>query len=124
MMIGALIVFGVSLFTSAYFFNGFLGDGRSWVGVLQTFLLCFGLGGLLFLPALVLFFMARHVRMYGAKPKIGIAALLISFPLWLGGTSALALHFPQTLLAFIILALGLGVLTWGFVVFRTAKTRK
>ncbi|PHR92979.1 MAG: hypothetical protein COA69_06590 [Robiginitomaculum sp.] len=124
MMIGALLVFGASLLTSAYFFNGFLGDGRSWVGVFQAFLLCFGLGSLLFLPALALFFMARHVRMYGVKLKIGIAALLISLPLWLGGGSALALRLPQTLLALTLLTLGLGVFAWGFMVLRAARTRK
>lgn len=120
-MLGAMLAFCLSLSTSVYFFTGFLGGGRSWVGVFQAFLLCFGVGSFLYLPASLLFFMARHVRAYGPKMRIGIASVIISLPLWATGGANLILKLPYTPYALISMLLGLLVLWWGVLIMTKAK---
>lgn len=123
MMLGTIVVFCLSIGTALYFFSGFLGGGRSWIGILQAFLLCFGIASVLYLPALVLFFMARHVRAYGAKAVIGIASVCISLPLWGAGGAALMLKQPYFPYALLIMGFGLLILWWGVLVLKSAQSR-
>jgi len=117
-MIVALLMIIMGLGVSAYFFSGFLGGGRSAMGVFQAFLLCFGIGSLVYLPAVIVFFMARHVRGLGPKRAIGMAAVLISLPWWtLGGTS-LIMRLPYWPYGLVAMVLGLGLLFWALKVLR------
>jgi len=120
-MIGALIVTAASLTASAYFFTGFLGGGRSAMGVFQSFILCFGIGALLYLPAITVFFMARHVRGFGAKRSIGLAAILISLPLWGYGGLSLIMRLPYWPYGLVALCFGLGLLLWAVTVLRNCN---
>ena len=120
-MIGSMIVAAASLAASAYFFSGFLGGGRSPMGVFQSFILCFGIGALLYLPAITAFFMARHVRGYGAKRSIGLAAMLISLPLWGYGGISLVLRLPYWPYGLAAMCFGLGLLFWAVSVLRNCK---
>ncbi len=120
-MMGALIVGLLSVSASAYFFTGFLGGGRSAMGVLQAFCLCFGIGAVLYLPSAIVFFMARHVRAYGPKLSIGLASTLISLPLWAYGGAALFLRTPYWPYGLAAMLLGLGLLFWALGIMRGAK---
>ncbi len=121
-MAGALLTVLISVIASAYFFTGFLGGGRSAMGVFQAFLLCFGIGAALYLPAATVFFMARHVRSYGPKLSIGLAGTLISLPLWAYGGAALFLRTPYWPYGLIAMLLGLGLLFWAIGILRAVKT--
>ena len=111
-MLCALFIGASALIFAATAFVGFLGDGRSGFGIVQAFLLCFGLMAGVYLPATLVFFTARHVRGFGPKKPIGLAGTLISLPLWgLGGASLLLKlsYWPYGLMAMLI---GLGLLFW------------
>ena len=117
----ALLTVFVSLATSAYFFSGFLGGGRSVMGVTQALLLCFGIGAAVYAPAGIVFLMARHVRAYGPKLSIGLAGTLISLPLWAYGGAALILRTPYWPYGLISLILGLGLLFWAVSIMHGAR---
>ncbi len=115
------LVFVLSLCASLYFFVGFLGGGRSWLAVAQAFLVCFGLGAMLYFPALILFVMGRHVRSFGQKKSIGIAAVIISTPVWIYGIFGFILKLSFPLLTLSILLYGLLILSWGVLVCVNAR---
>ncbi len=121
-MWGSLCVALVTIGLCFYIFLGFIGDGRTWLGIGQAFALCFGVGGSVYLPALVLFFMARHARIFGPKRSIGLASVFISLPLWAYGGAALVLKLAYWPIATLGLIIGFAVLFWGISVMRHAKT--
>lgn len=123
MMIAAGFAVLAALGLSAYFFTGFIGDGRTPLGIFQAFLLCFGTGAFIYLPSLCVFFMARHVRSFGSKTRIGIASILISLPLWGFGAVGLIIQHAFWLYALPVMALGLAILFWGAAVLRTRIQR-
>ena len=112
-MVITAIVFCVALIASAYYFTGFLGGGRSWVAILQAFAMCFGLGAMLYVPAAILFFTARHIRKSGPKLSIGIAAICIALPLIFYGVFGQVTNMPYAFITFAVLAYGLLILCWG-----------
>ncbi|MBL4871278.1 MAG: hypothetical protein JKX72_10030 [Robiginitomaculum sp.] len=120
-LITTALVIGASLIASAYIFTGFLGGGRSWIAIMQAFIVCFGLGAMFYLPAAILFLMARNILRSSPKKSIGVAAIIISIPLWVYGIFGLALHLPFLLLTVIIIVYGLLVLGWGICVFMQTK---
>ncbi len=115
------LVFVLSLCASLYFFLGFLGGGRSWLAIIQAFFVCFGLGAMLYFPALILFLMGQHVRNFDPKKSIGIAAVIISTPLWIYGVFGFILKLPYPLLSLFILLYGFLILSWGALVFAHAR---
>ena len=117
----ALLIGFTSLIVAAYFFSGFLGGGRSVMGIIQALLLCFGIGAAVYLPAGIVFLMARHVRAYGPKLSIGLAGTLISLPLWAYGGAALILRTPYWPYGLISLIFGLGLLFWAVSVLRGSR---
>lgn len=114
----------VILILCAYFFTGFLGGGRTGIGIAQAFLLCFGAGALAYLPLLCVFFMARHVHSFGAKRSIGIASILISLPMWGFGAAGLVIQHPFWLYGLPLMAIGLIILFWGVTVLRAGITAR
>jgi len=117
-MTSALLIAITGFVASGYFFMGFLGDGRSGMGILQAFLLCFGIGAGVYLPALIVFFLARHVRSFGVKTPIGFAGVFISLPLWLFGGLSLIQRLPYWPYGLAALLLGLILLFWSMLVLR------
>lgn len=126
-MVFACIIAGISLLIAATVFNGFLGDGRSWIGATQAFLLCFGGAAGIAVPAMAVFFMARNVRGKGRRPgpsrRIGAVSALLSLPLWLIGGCGLMARWPYTPYLVLSLILGLGLLWWAVSVLRANAER-
>lgn len=122
MMITTALIIGASLLASSYIFIGFLGGGRSWVAITQAFLVCFGLGAMFYLPAIILFLVAQNVWRLSPKKSIGIVAIVISLPLLVYGIFGLGLHLPYLVLTVIILVYGLMVLGWGVFVLMQTKS--
>ena len=120
-MVITAIVFCISLAASLYFFTGFLGGGRSWVAILQAFAMCFGLGAMLYIPAAILFFTARHVRKFGPNLSIGIAAICIALPLIFYGVFGQVTNMPFIFITLAVLAYGLLVMCWGVCVIWVAR---
>ena len=115
-MLGALMVGLGSFGASAYFFTGFLGGGRSSIGVFQAFILCFMIGACFYLPAIYVFIMARRVRAGRASKAIGFGAVLISLPIWLYSAAALITGYPYALWLAGPLLIGILLLLWGLAV--------
>ncbi len=111
-MVGALGVGIATFVASGVYFSAFIHDGRSFLGVAQAFILCFGLGAGVYLPASVLFFMARHIRTYGPKPSIGWAVLVIGLPLFMCGAIGV-FYTSLKLISGLFFAIGLLLLVWG-----------
>ena len=120
-MLVMLLVITGTLFGSAYAFSGFLDGGRSWIGMLQAFLLCFGIGAIIYLPAAVVFAMARHVRGNGPKRNIGLLTAILALPFWTYGISALVVKSPFWGWALLATAIGLYLSFWALVVLRHSR---
>ncbi|MEE9271849.1 MAG: hypothetical protein V3U57_01060 [Robiginitomaculum sp.] len=111
-MLCALFIGALSFAVAGYAFLGFLGDGRSRLGNAQAFLLCFGFMAGFYLPALLVFFMARHVRGFGPKKSIGLAGTILSLPFCSLGGISLVLRLPYWPFGLVAMLIGLGLLFW------------
>ena len=120
MLIMFLIIAG-ALIGSAIAFSGFMDGGRSWIGMLQAFLLCFGIGAIIYLPAAAIFTMARHVRGNGPKRNIGLLTAILALPYWTFGISALVIKSPYWMWAALATAIGLYLSFWALVVLRHSR---
>lgn len=102
-----LIISVLCLMISAYYSVGFMGGGRSFIGVLQGVLISFGLGACLYGPAIAVFFMARYVRANGPKRWIGGLTLLLVLPIL--GYAIAAIHYKIPFLIVSVLAILVGI---------------
>jgi hypothetical protein len=118
MMVVTLVIAVFSMAASAWFFTGFLGGGRSVVGLFQAFLLCFGIGAIAYGPALAIFWMARHVRGNGPKRWVGGLTAALALPVWGYGIAALIFKLPYSVWAVVAILIGLYLTFWAIVVFR------
>ena len=121
LMLTMLVVIIGALIGSGLAFKGFMGGGRSWIGMLQAFLLCFGIGALIYVPAAAIFAMARHVRGNGPVRKIGLLTAILALPYWSYGIAALGLKSPFWMWAALATAIGLYLSFWALIVIRHGK---
>lgn len=121
LMMVMLFVIVAALTVSGLAFTGFMDGGRSWIGMAQAFLLCFGIGAIIYLPAAAVFAMARYVRGNGPTRNIGLLCAIIALPFWSFGISALSLKTPYWSWALLATALGLYLSFWALVVLRHAR---
>ena len=113
LMILALFIGCASLYLSALAFTSFLGDGRTLLGVFESFLVCFGIGAVVYIPALIIFLMARHVRGRGPGKRIGFSSILLSLPFWSYCSAALLADYPFRIWLVSGLVFGVMMLVWG-----------
>jgi len=116
-----LVVIVGALVGSGLAFKGFMGGGRSWIGMFQAFLLCFGVGALIYVPAAAVFAMARHVRGNGPVRKIGLLTAILALPYWSYGIAALGLKSPFWIWAIFATVIGLYLSFWALIVIRHGK---
>ena len=121
LMVVMLGVITAALIGSAVIFSGFLDGGRSWIGIAQAFLLCFGVGAIIYLPAAAIFFMARSVRGNGPTRNIGLLTAILALPFWTFGISALSFQTPYWLWAILATAIGLYLSFWALIVLRHGR---
>ena len=114
-MLGLIIA---SLIVAGMAFSGFLDGGRSFLGLSQAFLLCFGAGSLVYLPAAAIFAMARNVRANGPKRQLGWITALLALPVWGYGLTAILMKMPYMIAAIIAVILGLYLTFWAIVVIK------
>ncbi|NNC35951.1 MAG: hypothetical protein HKO02_00730 [Hyphomonadaceae bacterium] len=113
-----LIIIVASLVGSVLIFRGYLGGGRSAIGVMQAFLMCLGAGAILYVPAAVVFAMARSVRANGPIRKIGGFTALLAMPVWAYGGLAL-MYYPQFWIwGLLALTIGLYLSFWAVIVLK------
>jgi hypothetical protein len=121
LMLVMLIVIVAALTASGLAFTGFMDGGRSWIGMLQAFLLCFGIGAILYLPATAIFAMARHVRGNGPTRNIGLLTAILALPYWTFGLAALIVKTPYWMGAVIAIVTGLYLSFWALIVIRHGR---
>ena len=121
MMFIMLAVIGAGLAGSGILFSGYLGGGRSAIGVLQAFLLCFGTGAVIYGPAIVIFLFARSVRANGPSKAVGIFSVIIALPVWIYGGLTLIFYPTFWLWGGLALALGLYLTYWAVIVLRHSQ---
>lgn len=121
LMLVMLVVIVGTLIASGLAFTGFMDGGRSWIGMLQAFLLCFGIGAIVYVPAAVIFAMARHVRGNGPKRNIGLLTALLALPVWVFGITALIVKTPYWMWAIIATVIGLYLSFWALIVIRHGR---
>lgn len=121
LMMIMLFVIVAALTASGTVFTGFMDGGRSWIGMLQAFLLCFGIGAILYIPAAAIFIMARLVRGNGPMRNIGLLTAILALPFWTFGISALIAKTPYWMWAIVATAIGLYLSFWALVVIRHGR---
>lgn len=120
-MILMLVVACAAFIGSGMVFSGYLGGGRSVIGVIQAFLLCFGAGALIYGPALAIFNMARSVRANGPKRGIGALTTLLALPVWAYGGLTLIIYPAFWIWGLAALCIGLYLTFWAVVVLKHGK---
>ena len=117
MILSLLVVIG-SLVASTLFFRNFVHEDRTAIGVIQAFLLFFGLGAIVYIPACVVFFMARHVLTYGPQRSIGWAGIFMSLPLCALGFTGIYISHNYWRYAVPLALIGIGLLIWSLSIHR------
>lgn len=116
-----LAVILASLIGSGIIFKGYLGGGRSFIGLMQAFLLCFGSGALFYGPAAAIFVMARSVRANGPVRKIGGLTALLAIPIWAYGGLSLMIYPEFWIWGLLALAIGLYLTFWAVIVLKHSR---
>jgi hypothetical protein len=121
MMFVMLTLIVAGLIGSGVIFSGYLGGGRSGAGVFQAFLLCFGVGALVYLPAAAVFAIARSVRANGPNRKFGLLATFLALPVWGYGAAVMMIYPGFWIWGGLALLIGLYVSFWAVFVIRHGR---
>ncbi|PHR60169.1 MAG: hypothetical protein COA43_07675 [Robiginitomaculum sp.] len=119
-----LFVFISALAITTYVFISFFDGSQSWISLLQLFCLCFGVSTVVYIPALVIFCLARRVYTNGPTKSIGAGALALALPWIIASIVVVFYRLPHPLVFITMGVLGFGVAIWAIlIIFHSLNTK-